>query len=250
MDKLRILIAAAVAAALVSTCAAGSSPVVENAELELQGLVSEIENVLPQSWRIIESGIGELPLGWTGPESGLYIRVEDTSTRFFHTNGFHYYSFYRIWLMPPGWEGEMRHTPYIADSAPAFLLGLSADHVALYHTAGGNVWDDGPSEFCSALGLDTIRYTDLTRRVVDLEIEERLTHTAPVATERVRAQHSKATLFQMNPYRIVGLAGDGPSLYLEYVFGNEEDPDRSQLANLTEQLAGSVFQRFNTQVDD
>ena len=48
----------------------------------------------------------------------------------------------------------------------------------------------------------------------------------------------------MNPYRIVALASDGPSLYLEYVFGNEVDPDESQFADLTEQLAGSVFQRF------
>ena len=68
----------------------------------------------------------------------------------------------------------MRHTPYVADSAPAFLLGLSDERVALYHTAGGNVWNDGPSQFCSVLGLDKICYTDLTRRVVDLEIEERL----------------------------------------------------------------------------
>ena len=247
MNKLRILIVTAVAAALVSTCAAAtSSPARERAELQLQGLVDEIEDVLPQSWRVIESGIGTLPLGWAGPESGLYVMVEDTSTRFFHPSGFHYYSFYRIWLMPPRWEGEMRHTPYIADSAPAFLLGLSGDHVALYHTAGGNVWDDGPAAFCSVLGLDTIRYTDLTRRVVDLEIEEQLTYAAPVTGDRANklSQHSKAPSFQMNPYRIVGLTGDGPSLYLEYVFGNEVNPDESQLADLTELVAGSVFQRF------
>jgi hypothetical protein len=53
-----------------------------------------------------------------------------------------------------------------------------------------------------------------------------------------------ACSFEMNPYRIVGLAGDGPNLYLEYVFGNEGGPNESQLAVLTEQLAGSVFQRF------
>ncbi|MCK4409972.1 MAG: hypothetical protein KAW67_07795, partial [Candidatus Eisenbacteria sp.] len=185
MDRLRTLIAAAIAAALVSSCAAATdSPAAESTGLELQGLVSGIENVLPQSWRVIESGIGELPIGWTGPESGLYVMVEDTSTRFFHPSGFHYYSFYRIWLMPPGWEGEMRHTPYVADSAPAFLLGLSKDRVALYHTAGGNVWNDGPAAFCSALKLDTIRYTDLTRRVVDLEIEEQLTYAAPSTGDR------------------------------------------------------------------
>ncbi|MCK5595882.1 MAG: hypothetical protein KAJ04_00410, partial [Candidatus Eisenbacteria sp.] len=58
------------------------------------------------------------------------------------------------------------------------------------------------------------------------------------------SRHSMASSFEMNPYRIVGLAGDGPNLYLEYVFGNEGGPNESQLAVLTEQLAGSVFQRF------
>ncbi len=247
MNKLGIIIAAGAAAALVSTCAAATdSPAGESAELKLERLVIEIENVLPPSWQVIESGIGELPIGWTGPETGLYIMVEDTSTRFFHHSGFHYYSFYRIWLMPPGWEGEMRHTPYVADSAPAFLLGLSDELVALYHTAGGNVWNDGPAAFCSTLGLDTIRYTDLARRVVDLKIEERLTDAAPATGDRGSelSQHSMASSFEMNPYRIVGLAGDGPNLYLEYVFGNEGGPNELQLAVLTEQLAGSVFQRF------
>jgi hypothetical protein len=247
MNKLRIIIAAGVTAALVSTCAAAADPPArENAALELQRLVSGIENVLPSSWRVTESAIGELPIGWSGPETGLYVMVEDTSTRFFHPSGFHYYSFYRIWLMPPGWEGEMRHTPYVADSAPAFLLGLSDEVVALYHTAGGNVWNDGPAAFCSTLGLDTIRYTDLARRVVDLEIEERLTDAAAATGDRGREpfQHSLVSSFEMNPYRIVGLAGDGSNLYLEYVFGNEGGPNEPQLADLTEQLAGSVFQRF------
>lgn len=246
MNKLMTIIAAGVAAALISTCAAADPPAPESAELELQRLVVEIENVLPPSWRVTESDIGELPIGWSGPASGLYVMVEDTSTRFFHPSGFHYYSFYRIWLMPPGWEGEMRHTPYVADSAPAFLLGLSDDHVALYHTAGGNVWNDGPAAFCTTLGLDTIRYTDLARRVVDLEIEERLTDTAAATgdVENEFSRHSLAGSFEMNPYRIVGLAGDGSNLYLEYVFGNEGNRDESQLADLTEQLAGSVFQRF------
>ena len=247
MDKFRIIIAAALAAAIVSTCgAATDSPALESVGLELQDLVAEIDNILPPSWAVIESGVGQIPIGWTGAETGLYVKVEDTGTRFFHPSGFHYYSFYRIWLMPPEWEGEMRHTPYVADSAPAFLLGLSGDYVALYHTAGSNVWNDGPAAFCTTLGLDTIRYTDLTRRVVDLEIEERLTDAAPAAGDQAGelSRHAKASLFEMNPYRIIGLAGDGPSLYLEYVFGNEGDADESQLADLTEQLAGNVFLRF------
>ncbi len=246
MSRLRPIIAAAAVAALVSTAAAAAPPVPGNSEPELKDLVRSIENVLPNSWRVVESGTGRTPIGWTGTETGLYVMVEDTGTRFFHPSGFHYYSFYRVWLLPSGWEGEMRQTPYIADSSPAFLLGLSDDHVALYHTAGGNVWAEAPAEFCSALGLNAIEYSDLTRRVVDLEIENRLTDTTHAVDVRANepASRSEETLFEMSPYRIVGLAGDGPGLYMEYVFGNEDDPDDSQLADLTEQLAGNVFERF------
>lgn len=246
MDRLRPIFAAAVLAALVSTAAATAPPVRESSELELECFVSSIENILPGSWRVVESGAGRAPIGWTGDETGLYVMVEDTGTRFLHPNGFRYYSFYRIWLMPSGWEGEMRHTPYIVDSSPAFLLGLSEDRVALYQTAGGNVWAEGPAEFCSALGLNTIRYSDLTRRVVDLEIESRLTgatHAVDVMASEPASRQEGAS-FEMSPYRIVGLAGEGPGLYMEYLFGNEEDPDDSQLADLTEQLAGDVFETF------
>jgi hypothetical protein len=245
MNGLRTLTTALTVAALASAgLAVTDSP--SDSTPELEKLVASVESVLPESWHVIESGVERLPIGWSGPEVGLYVMVEDTGTRFFHPSGFHYYSFYRVWLMPPGWEGEMRHTPYVADSAPAFLLGLSDDYVALYHTAGGNVWEDGPALFCAALGLDAIKYTDLTRRVVDLEIEERLTDGAPAAEESSgrMVTPTDASAFEMNPYRIVGLAGEGPSLYLEYVFGNEVDSDGTELAALTEQLAGNVFDRF------
>ena len=201
----------------------------------LTDFVSGVEHILPEQWRIVESDSGRVPVGWTGPPDGLFVMVEDTGTRFFHPNGFHYYSFYSVWLMPPGWEGEMRHTPYVIDSAPAFLLGMNDDYVALYHTAGGNVWPEGPSEFCSLLHLDNIRYTDLARRVVDMKIEEQLVD-AP-------AQPGRAA-FELNPYRIVGLAGDGPGLYLEYVFGDEDEQDDAVLDELTARLAGSVFEKF------
>jgi opacity protein-like surface antigen len=236
MNKLLFCVSLLAAAGLTTTSAASMEPPnLEGADLELYGLVQEIESVLPQSWRVVESSTSSVPIGWTGPGNGLYVMVEDTSTRFFHPNGFHYYSFYRIWLMPHAWEGEMRHTPYVSDSAPAFLLGLNDRYVALYHTAGGNVWEEGPGEMVSLLGLDRIRYTDLTRRVVDMEMEERLV---------VDADRGKDETFEMNPYRIVGLSGAGPSLYLEYVFGSYEDSDGPTLDDLTERLAGSVFERF------
>jgi len=231
-------VAALVLIAIAWGAAAASTPE-ETASADLLDLVADVERVLPESWRVVEYGEGRLPIGWTGPEVGLYVMVEDTGTRFFHPNGFHYYSFYRVWTLPSDWEGEMRHTPYVADSAPAFLLGLGDERVALYHTAGGNVWSEGPSAFCSALGLDTISYNDLTRRVVDLEIEERLTGGLADAATR-----AKAPAFGMDPYRILGLTGQGPGLYLEYIFGGEDVTDDGRLDDITAQLAGSVFDRF------
>ncbi len=232
MNRLIIL---AVAAAIIPTAciAAEDVPVLAGRDLELYGLVQELEGILPATWRVIESDTGRIPIGWTGPENGLYAMIEDNSTRFFHPSGFHYYSFYRVWLLPSSWEGEMRHTPYVSDSAPAFLLGRNDRYVVLYHTAGGNVWEEGPSELCHILDLDSICYTDLTRRVVDLEIEEQLTE-----------ERDSEAAFEMNPYRIVGLAGEGPSIYMEYVFADEEDPNDAMLADLTDRLAGSVFDRF------
>ena len=141
--------------------------------VSLSDLMPRIEASLPATWRVAEIGVEEKPIGWSGDPSGLYVMVEDTKTRFFHPNGFHYYSFYRIWLMPAGWEGVMRRTPYVSDSVPAFLLGATDDCVAFYHTAGGNVWETGLESFCSALSLDRVCHSDVTRRIVDLEIDVR-----------------------------------------------------------------------------
>lgn len=196
----------------------------------LDDLSARVEAAIPESWRIVEMDLGGVPIGWDGEAEGLLVMAEDTRTRFFHPKGFHYYSFYRVWLMPADWEGDMKHTPYVSDSVPAYLLGANDDYVAFYHTAGGNVWPEGPETLCGALGLERICYTDLTRRIVDLKVEERLTATAAEAD------------FALNPHRIVGLAADGPNLYLEYVFPSREGEDETELLSaLTDQLAGSVF---------
>jgi hypothetical protein len=214
---------------------AGQVPAPErNARDELDALVATIKANLPDTWRVVETGVAEKPIGWSGDTGGLYVMVEDTKTRFFHPNGFHYYSFYRIWLMPPDWEGVMRRTPYVSDSVPAFLLGVTDDYVAFYHTAGGNVWETGLEAFCSALSLDRVCHSDLTRRIVDLEIEEKLIADPP-------SEHG-GDAFDLSPQRIVGLTASGPNLYLEYLFhSEEEEPDETMLAELTESLAGSVF---------
>jgi hypothetical protein len=232
---MRLLVVAAIVAAatagITPALAAGETPATNATELELQDLVQELQSVLPESWRIVETGTGGVPIGWTGPATGLYVMFEDTGTRFFHPNGFHYYSFYRIWIMPAAWEGEMRRTSYISDSAPAFLLGLNEDVLGFYHTAGGNVWSEGPEAVCGLLDLNAIRYNDLMRRVVDMEIETRLTEGVEKDDE-----------FAMNPHRIVGLAGEGQGLYLEYVFPSDDDDDI--LTTLTERVALNVFERF------
>jgi len=236
MRRFRFFLAAVLVLAAAAPAAPASdfptpSPTVG---ITLSDLEARIESILPPSWRIAEIDVAQEPIGWSGDQSGLYIMVEDTKTRFFHPSGFHYYSFYRIWLMPSGWEGVMRRTPYVSDSVPAFLLGVGDDYTAFYHTAGGNTWEKGLESFCSALKLDRICYSDLTRRIVDLEIEEKLTASP--------AEESEAAVFDLSPQRIVGLTALGPNLYLEYLFHTDEsDPDEHMLTELTHLLAGSVF---------
>jgi hypothetical protein len=234
--RLRALLAAALMVALLAPALPASEiPSYATATgMDLDTLVQRVESILPDTWKVVEADVAREPIGWSGVTDGLYVMVEDTKTRFFHPNGFHYYSFYRIWIMPPDWEGVMRQTPYISDSVPAFLLGVADGYTAFYHTAGGNVWEGALESFCSALKLDRICYSDLTRRIVDLEIEEKLTS----AHEDKQA----VPVFGLSPQRIVGLAALGSNLYLEYLFNlEEEDPDETKLAELTEDLAGSVF---------
>jgi opacity protein-like surface antigen len=225
-----LVLAALPAAVLAGTAAAPATHV----GISLNELQAMVQSVLPTTWKVVELADSREPIGWTGDSTGLYVMVEDTKTRFFHPNGFHYYSFYRIWVMPSGWEGEMRRTPYVSDSVPAFLLGVGDDYAAFYHTAGGNTWPDGLKSFCSALKLDRICHSDLTRRIVDLEIEEKL---VPEPSGN-RGQRD----FDINPQRIVGLTAQGTNLYLEYLFHTEDsDPDEQTLDELTDRLAGSVF---------
>jgi hypothetical protein len=197
----------------------------------LETLVQRVNTALPAHWKVVESAVGESPIGWDGPDEGLYVMVEDTRTRFFHPNGFHYFSFYRIWIMPSGWEGEMRRTPYVTDSTPAFLLGVDERFVAFYHTAGGNVWTEGPRSFCRALGIDDLCHTSISHRVIDLECEERLmAHGADDAT--------------VKRDRIIGLTGGDTALYLEYVFPVEQGPPDRGLGELTDRIALDVFAAF------
>ncbi len=236
----RLILAIAVLALAVSTASALAGPNPSIGGTTLDELVSRLEEALPDAWRIAEADTARVPIGWTGPEQGLYVMLEDTRTRFFHPNGFHYFSFYRIWLVPTDWEGEMRVTPYVSDSVPAHLLGVNDSYSAFLHTAGGNVWEEGPKALCGTLGLDSICFTDLTRRVVDLDFEERL--RVSLAT----VQKDDETIVP-SLQRIIGLSGAGSSLYLEYIFAGdseEEDETPPELASLTRSLAENVFIAF------
>ncbi len=192
-----LMVAASAMAVLAAMTPPAAADTPSDQAGELQEFRAKIENVLPEDWHVVETDTSSTPIGWTGDADGMMVMVEDTRTRFFHPNGFHYFSFYRVWLMPADWEGVMRRTPYVSDSVPAYLLGANDRYMAFYHTAGGNVWAEGPEIFCSALGLERICYTDLTRRIVDLDVEQRLTASSEDG-------------FALNPHRIVGLAADGP----------------------------------------
>ncbi len=196
----------------------------------VEWLAGRIQSVLPPNWRIVEADSGRVPIGWSGDGGGLYIEIEDTRTRFFHPSGFHYYSFYRVWLMPPSWEGEMRTTPYVSDSAPAYLLGASDRWLAFYHTAGGNVWYGGLAALCSSLGLDRICYAETEARIVDLAVEQRLSAAAPDSG------------YPITRSRIVGLTGEGPNLYLEYLFPTPSEHEAPiEVPDVTARIAETIF---------
>ncbi len=224
------------AAVLLAATAAGATTPVTTG---LRSLIAQVEDVIPATWRVVEADTAKVPIGWSGRSDGIYVMVEDTSTRFYHPDGFHYHSFYRIWLMPPDWEGEMRLTPYISDSLPAYLLGMNDDYAAFYHTAGGNVWERGPRALCDAIGLNRICLTGLSRRIVDLEFDQQLRTRLKAFEEETGSSPT------LSPPRIIGLAGDGPNLYMEYLFTGEVDmEEKNRLASLTERLAGDVFLTF------
>jgi len=204
------------------------APSTARPEVSPASLEQRVREMLPPQWRLVETSRDRAPIGWDGPKVGLYLMVEDTRTRFFHPNGFHYYSFYRIWIMPSGWEGEMRQTPYVTDSTPAFLLGVADGFVAFYHTAGGNVWPDGPDAFCRALGINDLCHTSMSRRVIDLEFEERL----------LAGDGDDASLHRD---RIIGLSGGGNALYMEYVFTSEAERPAEELSDLTDRIVLDVF---------
>jgi hypothetical protein len=235
LTKSAVVTATAVILAVSATCLLAEEPPVSQDDIfsDLSAFVEKVEGALPAGWHVVETDTGGTPIGWTGESAGFYVMVEDTATRFFHPKGFHYFSFYRLWLMPSDWEGEMRRTPYVSDSSPAYLLGVSDSFLALYHSAGGNVWEDGPGELCEALELDRICYTDLTRRTVDLEIEEKL---------KQKLDELPDASTSISPRRIIGLTGDGANLYIEYLFSpDDERTPGEQLAALTDALAGDVF---------
>ena len=233
MRRLEVIILATVL--LAATAAGATAPVTTG----LQSLIAQVEEVIPATWRVVEVDTARVPIGWSGQGDGLYVMVEDTSTRFYHPDGFHYYSFYRIWLMPPDWEGEMRLTPYISDSLPAYLLGMNDDCAVFYHTAGGNPWERGPRALCNALDLNRICLTGLSRRVVDLEFDQQLRARLRIFEEETGSSPT------LSPQRIIGLAGDGPNLYMEYLFAEEVDmEEESGLASLTQRLAGDIFLTF------
>ncbi|MCD4689954.1 hypothetical protein K8S17_00670 [bacterium] len=233
----KALFAMAVLALVVSTASASAGHTSDLRRTTLHDLVHQLEQTIPPTWRIVEADSTSMPIGWSGSGEGLYVMLEDTRTRFFHPNGFHYYSFYRVWLLPPDWEGEMRLTPYTSDSAPAHLLGVSDAYSVFYHTAGGNSWREGPKALCDALVLERICFTNLTRRVVDLEFEQRL--KASVAS----VEDDGSTLV-LSPQRIIGLTGDGPNLYLAYIFADGPEEEQTPLAAMTERLAEDVFVAF------
>lgn len=135
----------------------------------------EIRETLPDGWQVEEIRWETIPWGWTGPAHAVLIRVEDGSLSFRHPSGdFLYHPFYKLWLLPNGWEGRMKVTDIDPASPHALYLGENDRFRVLYRTLGKSTWPEGIEELGRALELDSYPLTHSPRHSLDVGAMQRL----------------------------------------------------------------------------
>lgn len=114
--------------------------------------VDAVRQALPLGWEMTEIRWDTAPTGWDGPETCVRVKIEDTSVSFPHDSGdFDYHPFYKIWLLPLGWEGRMEVANLNAEEPQAIYLGENADFRVLYRTLGTNTWAGGAEQLAGTL---------------------------------------------------------------------------------------------------
>ena len=107
---------------------AGGGAATELEKKEAMHAVDAVRHALPRGWEMTEIRWDTKPAGWTGPETCVWMKVEDTSMTFEHESGdFEYHPFYKVWLLPLAWEGRMEVAKLDADEPQAIYLGENDD---------------------------------------------------------------------------------------------------------------------------
>jgi hypothetical protein len=192
--------------------------------------IDTIRHALPDGWKSVDIRWNTVPEGWHGADECVLVRVED-ATVFLRNPGqdFEYHPFYKLWLLPPGWEGRMEVAAIDPDARPAVYLGECADFRVLVRTLGGTTWAEAPEDLGHALGLEIFPLSHRPEHRLDVpamqRLFQRLDAAAPDQLDRWRQ-------------RIYGIAELDHLLYLELLTWEERptgrDRDPTSLGDVAE----------------
>ena len=163
------------AGALGTLTALPAQAATELEKKEAMHAVDAVRHALPRGWEMTEIRWDTKPAGWTGPETCVWMKVEDTSMTFEHESGdFEYHPFYKVWLLPLAWEGRMEVAKLDADEPQAIYLGENDDFRVLYRTRGTNTWAGGPEDLAQALEVEAYPLSHRPVHELDVGAMQRL----------------------------------------------------------------------------
>jgi len=232
--------ARAALAAVALPCLLGASAPLRLDPDAATSAIDRIRAALPPDWSDVEIRWDVVPTGWTGEPSCLYVRLEGGASYPHPSGDFDYHPFYKLWLLPPGWEGRMSIAELDPSVPNALYLGEAPEYRVLYRTLGRQSWEGGPQVLAEALGLDA------------LPLEPRPLHTLDIHAMQVlfrRLDTRRGALERWQP-RIWGIAELPDLIYLELLTwderGDSDDPTwLGELAEReTEYLSREVMAAF------
>jgi len=188
---------------------------------EVTRAIDAVRHALPDDWEMTEISWDVVPAGWTGAATGVLFKVEDTSLLFQHPTGdFKYHPFYRIWILPPLWEGRMEVADLDAGAPQPIQLGENDSWRLLYRTLGRNTWQDGELEIAKAMGVEPYPLTHRPEHTLDVSAMQKLFQRLHYAAGDQSARWAR---------QIYGITELPDSIYLELLTwderrGGEEDP--------------------------
>ncbi|MBZ0267762.1 hypothetical protein K8I85_06370, partial [bacterium] len=137
-------------------------------------VIDVIRRALPEGWAATTIRWDTVPRGWRGDSTCVLMELEDTTVSFDHPDGFRFHPFYKIWLLPPGWEGRMEVSSMDPEMPHAMYLGENAQFRVLARTLGPNTWPEGPDEIARAMDLATYPLSPRPEHRLDVPAMQKL----------------------------------------------------------------------------